>query len=141
MVPGKLRPILLIAPAVLLLAGAVAGCGGDDNTSSTPTKAATSATTAATASGSAATGSPVATAAEIDQDGLAFKPNKVTVKVGEKILVKNSESALHTFDVDGKNLSGNMKKGATYVWTAAKAGEFKVTCDYHPQMMATITVQ
>jgi len=138
MVHVKLRSALMIAPAVLMLAGVAAACGGDDNTS-TPTKAAT---TVATASASAASGSATtATAAEIDQDNLAFKPSKVTVKAGDKILVKNSESALHTFNVDGKNLSGNMKKGDTYVWTAAKAGEYKVTCDYHPQMNATITVQ
>lgn len=139
MVHVKLRSALLIAPAVLMVAGVAAACGGDDNTS-TPTKAATTVATASasTASGSATT---VATAAEIDQDNLSFKPSKVTVKVGDKILIKNSESALHTFNVDGKNLSGNMKKGDTYVWTATKAGEYKVTCDYHPQMNATITVQ
>lgn len=139
MVHVRLRSALMIVPAVLMLAGVAAACGDDDNTS-TPTNAAT---TVATASASAANGSAtnVTTAAEIDQDNLAFKPSKVTVKVGDKILIKNSESALHTFNVDGKNLSGNMKKGDTYVWAASKAGEYKVTCDYHPQMNATITVQ
>ncbi len=135
MVHAKLRSALLLAPAVLMLAGVASACGGDDNTS----KPATTVTASApAANGTAANGT---TAAEIDQDNLAFKPSKVTVKVGDKILVKNSESALHTFDVDGKNLSGNMKKGDTFIWTATKAGEFKVTCDNHPQMNATITVQ
>ncbi len=80
-------------------------------------------------------------AKEIDQDGLEFKPRAVTVKVAETIFVKNSETALHTFNVNGKNLSGNMKKGDIVSWTADAPGAYKVTCDFHPQMKATITVE
>ena len=54
---------------------------------------------------------------------------------------KNSESALHTVTINGKNESGNMRKGDLFSWTAGAAGEYKITCDYHPQMNATITVQ
>lgn len=135
----KLRPFMFVAPALLLVAGIAAACGGDDNSNSDtkPTAAATSAASPATNDGNGAADA----AAEIDQDNLTFKPGKATVKVGEKILFKNSETALHTVTIAGKNESGNMKKGETFVWTASKAGEFKVTCDYHPQMNATITVE
>jgi plastocyanin len=143
MVPGKLRWLLLIAPATLLLAALAAACGGGGSSSAgvvsgkTPT-----ATGNSGASGSSATAvANQDAAAEIDQDNLTFKPNKVTVKVGEKVRVKNSESAIHTVNINGKNISGNMKQGDQLYWTAPKAGNYKVSCDYHPQMSATITVQ
>jgi plastocyanin len=80
-------------------------------------------------------------AAEIDQSDLAFKPDKVTVKVGQVLYFKNSEPTLHTVTIEGKNVSGTMKKGSILAWTAPAAGTYKVTCDYHPQMHATVTVQ
>jgi plastocyanin len=78
--------------------------------------------------------------AEIDQEDLTFIPEKVTLKVGEVLLIKNSETAIHTANIDGKNITGNMKKGDEVRWKATAPGEYKVTCDYHPQMKATITV-
>lgn len=151
---------LLAVPALLASVG-VAACGGDDDggtsqtaeTQPATTAAATTAATGATgvstpaasppasASGTVAASQIPAGAPEVDQDNLAFKPNKLTVKAGEKVYMKNSESALHTVNVNGKNLSGNMKKGQVFVWTAGAAGSYKITCDYHPQMNATITVQ
>lgn len=140
----KIWMAALAVPAVLaIFAGAA--CGGDDDDTATPTTSV--ATTAPTTSGAAGASATAAGdkipegAKEIDQDNLQFKPDKLTVKSGEKVYVKNSESALHTFDVNGKNLSGNMKKGDVYVWTAPTAGTYKVTCEFHPQMNATITVQ
>lgn len=126
--------------ASVALLGLAAACGGGDS-KATPTSAAIPT--------SPASGSPAATASagaipagapEIDQDGLAFKPDKLTVKAGEKVYFKNSESALHTVTINGKNESGNMKKGDVFSWTPAAAGTYKVNCDFHPQMNATITV-
>jgi plastocyanin len=134
--------LALILPAMLLLIGAAAACGGDDDAATKTTApvdttaAVTTTTTNASPSGAAASGG-----AEIDQDDLAFKPGKLTVKSGEKVTFKNAESALHTVDINGKNESGNMKKGAIFEWTAGAPGEYKITCEYHPQMNATITVQ
>lgn len=78
--------------------------------------------------------------AEIDQTGLKFVPQSLTVKVGDTVTIKNSEEAIHTANINGKNVSGNMKKGSVVTWKAEAAGEYKVTCDYHPDMKATITV-
>jgi len=143
MVPGKLRSLLVIAPVMMLLVAVGAACGGGDSTGSVTSSA--NKTTAPNQTGTSAKTGTVANqgpaAAEIDQDNLTFKPGKVTVKVGEKVLFKNSESAIHTVNIEGKNISGNMKKGDQLYWTAPKAGTFKVSCDYHPQMSATITVQ
>jgi len=130
------RMTSLAAAAVALLALSAA-CGGDDNTS-TPTPGASSSGTAATA---APSNSDIpAGAPEVDQDKLAFKPDKLTVKVGEKVYFKNSESALHTVTINTKNESGNMKKGDVFIWPAPAAGTYTITCDFHPQMNAKITV-
>lgn len=132
---AQLRIFGILAAMVLAVAMLAAACGGDDNGGSTPT------TAAGTAPASATAGPSKEVTAEIDQKDLQFVPNKVTIKAGETVLFKSSDTALHTVDIDGKNLSGNMKKGDTFYWTAPKAGSYKVTCDYHPQMTATITVQ
>lgn len=77
----------------------------------------------------------------IDQNNLKYSPDKVTVKAGEVVYFKNSETALHTVTIKGKNESGNMKKDQVFQWTPPGPGEYKVTCDFHPQMHSTITVQ
>lgn len=76
----------------------------------------------------------------IDQDNLKFSPTSLTVKTGEEVWFVNSETALHTVTINGTNESGNMKKGETFTFTFPTAGEYKITCDFHPQMKATITV-
>ena len=77
----------------------------------------------------------------IDQDNLEFKPRQLDATLGTNVFVSNSESALHTFNVNGKNLSGNMKKGDIIAWKTDTAGLYKITCEFHPQMKATITVK
>jgi plastocyanin len=76
----------------------------------------------------------------VDQDNLKFSPTELTVKVGEKVYFKNSETALHTVDVEGENVSGNMKKDDVFVFEFPSAGTYDITCAYHPQMKAKITV-
>ena len=128
---------IALVPAVAGLLAVTAACGGGSVASPTPrleSKPGGSASTLATAQ--------VHTdhAAEIDQQNMTFTPARVSVKVGETVLIKNSESAIHTGNINGKNITGNMKKGDSVAWTAVALGEFKVSCDYHPQMAATITV-
>lgn len=77
----------------------------------------------------------------IDQRDLAFKPGSATIDAGQKVYFQNSETALHTVSINGKDESGNMKRGAVFVWTFASPGSYKITCEYHPQMHATITVR
>ena len=76
----------------------------------------------------------------IDQDRLRFIPTSLEASVGETVYFKNSETALHTVTIEGENLSGNMRKNDLFVWTPEEAGTYRITCEYHPQMKATITV-
>ena len=82
---------------------ALSACGGDgDKTAPTTIPSIGSAYGSATKVTEVTNG-----AKEIDQDGLEFKPRAVTVKVGETLFAKNSETALHTFDVTARGLNSN----------------------------------
>ncbi|MBE0609128.1 MAG: cupredoxin domain-containing protein [Dehalococcoidia bacterium] len=130
----ELRRIGLLVASAALVAGVTAACGGgDDDDSGNGTVAATATTSTQV---TVPEGAPV-----IDQDKLKFIPGELKVKVGEKVYFTNSETALHTVDINGKNESGNMKKGDVFTVEFPTAGEYKVTCTYHPQMKATIIVE
>ncbi len=126
---SRLGTLAAMAVAVMLAGTACSGAGtdaaGGDAASMAPADAAT------------AIAPP---AAEIDQYNLEFVPAQVTVRVGEVVLIKNGETAIHNAVVNGKNVTGNMKKGDTIPWKAPAAGEYTVTCDYHLLMKATIVV-
>lgn len=124
-----------VAPALASLVVVIAACGGsaDGPPAQIDSKPGTVTTSASP--------TPHADhAAEIDQQRLAFTPARVSIKVGQAVLIKNSESAIHTANIDGKNITGDMKKGDSTAWTARAPGEYKVTCDYHPLMRAVIIV-
>jgi plastocyanin len=126
-----LRRLGLLAASAALVVGVTAACGGGDDTNGNGPAKATASTQATVPAGA-----PV-----IDQDKLKFIPGELKVKVGEKVYFTNSETALHTVDVNGKNESGNMKKGDIFTFEFPAAGEYKITCSYHPQMKATIIVE
>ncbi len=129
----NLRASLLLIAAPALLVGVASACGGGDSSSS-----------GGTTPGAGKTTAPKVTvppgAPEMDQINLTFTPDKITAKVGENVYFKSSETTIHTVNVNGKNISGNMKKGDVVIWKASAAGEYKITCDYHPQMKATVVV-
>jgi plastocyanin len=77
----------------------------------------------------------------MDQRGLAFRPSNLTVQAGEQVYFLNNETALHNVVVDGEDISGNMRNGDVVVYVFEEAGEYAITCDYHPQMKATVIVE
>ncbi len=80
-------------------------------------------------------------AAFVDQDSLKFQPNSLSVAPAEPVFFKNSETTVHTVTIAGKNESGTMAHDDVFEWTPTGPGEYKITCDFHPQMKATITVE
>jgi plastocyanin len=80
-------------------------------------------------------------APRVDQHSLSFDPSELTVEAGEKVYFTNSESAVHKVDVNGEDVTGDMRRGAVAAYTFGAPGEYQLTCPYHPQMKATITVQ
>ena len=118
----QLQRLAVLLCALAILGVVIASCGGDSEAPARPSEV--------------PAGVPF-----VDQDDLRFTPGELKVKAGDRVYFANSETALHTVTIDGKNDSGTMKKGDVYVWAAPAAGTFKVTCDFHPQMRATITVE
>lgn len=117
------RSLALLAAAPIVALALVA-CGGGGDTSTPPVRPTT-----------VPEGVPF-----VDQDNLRFKPNELIAKVGQEIWFANSETAIHTVTINGTNESGNMKRNTTFTWTPSTPGEYKITCDYHAQMKASITV-
>jgi plastocyanin len=160
---------LLLVGSALLLAGALAACGGDskgESAAAPPAAAQAAATQTATpaatdwpdggqpkkskqadtaaATPKAAAPKAASSAPETVQiKGFAFGPKDVTVKVGQKITWTNQDSAAHTATAQaGESFdSGTLAQGASFSFTPTKAGTIAYICAIHPNMTATITVQ
>lgn len=75
-----------------------------------------------------------------------FAPTATSVKVGDKVTWRNTGQAPHEVTAtDGSVASGNIDPGASYTWTATKAGSVSYYCRYHGTastgMKASLTVQ
>lgn len=128
--PVRFGAVLFVAALPFVLAA----CGGDDDSGGSnggsPNGDHGTPTLAAVAPGPK----------RIVQDNLAFKPNTLAVYEGEKVTFTNEESTVHTVTIHGKNESGTMKKGDTFDFTPEVPGRYAITCEFHPQMMATLIV-
>ncbi len=79
----------------------------------------------------------------ITSGGQAQPINKGAVLVSRGTAIPiTSVSGLHTITLNGKNdAGGDLKQGATRTITFGEAGDFKLTCTYHPDMLAWIFVK
>lgn len=99
-------------------------------------------------SGKSDTGSTTAATAAKPTSSFKIKnylyvPASATVKVGQKVSVTDEDSTSHTFTDKGTPStfdSGTIKSGQTKTVTFTKVGTFKVYCQFHPTMSATVTV-
>jgi plastocyanin len=113
--------------------------GGRGDYGPSDTEAAAPATDPA-ATDPAATGDAASDGAEIVISGFAFSED-ITVPVGTTVIVRNDDSAPHTFTADdGSFDSGNIGGGDTFEMTFTEAGTFAFHCNVHPAMTGTITV-
>jgi plastocyanin len=71
-----------------------------------------------------------------------FKPGTVKVKVGDTVTWTNEGGIAHTVTAtDGAGFdSGTLAPGATFSFTADKAGTISYVCNFHPGMQGTIEV-
>ena len=124
------RPItlaVLVICAAVVLAVVLTGCGGSSGTT---------APAASTSGGSA----PAAGGATVTEQGFAFSPTSVTVKVGDTVTFTNQDSAAHEVLIDSQDL-GSQAQGASVTWKATKAGSFPFSCKIHPSMTGSVVVQ
>ena len=72
---------------------------------------------------------------------MAF-PASTSVKKGTTVKWYNQDGYAHTVTSDDGSTfsSGNLAAGATYTYTANKAGSFSYHCNYHTGMTGTLVV-
>ena len=81
----------------------------------------------------------------LDQLGRTFIPALLLVRVGQPVVIRNSENDLHNVRIidtaTGETLINvGMLMGTTYQHTFARAGTYTVQCDIHTSMFADIVV-
>ncbi len=126
-------------PALLAIAAlALAGCGGGGGGSTTGGGAST--TPAATPTTS--TGSGGGGAVAVTMKNIAFSPQAVQAKVGQKVDWTNDDSVAHnvTATSGASFRSSDFGQGGTFSFTPTRAGTIAYVCTLHPGMTGTIVV-
>ncbi|MBI2767002.1 MAG: LysM peptidoglycan-binding domain-containing protein [Chloroflexi bacterium] len=78
----------------------------------------------------------------VTADGAKQTANQGVVLIAKGTVVKfTGASGLHTIDINGQKQGEDFKQGETREITFNEAGTFKITCQYHPAMLATVFVQ
>ena len=74
--------------------------------------------------------------------GFRFDPPALTVAVGDTVEWANRDIVPHTSTAAGDEWSsGEIPVQRSWRWIAARAGEVRYGCSYHPTMKATLTVR
>lgn len=122
--------ILLVVAGFLL-----AGCGG----SSEPNSSAGESPQAAAPDCVDLTGSPTAVIKMLDNK---FDPDCFTVSDEQGLTIRNEGIALHNFSVEGSDVDLDVPSGEATntepVGGILQPGDHKVTCKYHPEMVAEL---
>jgi len=72
----------------------------------------------------------------------AFEPESYSVAADSSLTITNDGQALHSFTVSDAGIDEDVQAGeSTSVDGPGTAGEYAVTCKYHPEMTATMTVE
>ena len=133
------KHLRILAP-LLAAAAFAAGCGGSSSDSTTagdgygaPAKAA--ATTQAKAPAAAKTAGTT-----VELTNTTFQPQSIDVKVGDTVTFVNKDEIAHTATADGTFDSKTLEQGASFSFTATKAGKLDYVCLFHPGMTGTLNV-
>ena len=72
----------------------------------------------------------------------AFRPDCLRVAEGAQIALRNTGDAPHTFTIEGTVVDYNVPAGTATdaSMSGVDPGRYTVTCTYHPQMEATLTI-
>ncbi len=112
-------------PVVLLVAAALAGCGGGDD---------------------GADDAPAPKRGVADQiASFAFVPEDIVVKTGGSVTWTNRDKAPHTAETDpgtrGAFDTGRLDRGESKAIRFRTAGKFRFYCVYHRFMVGTVDVR
>jgi plastocyanin len=72
----------------------------------------------------------------------AYRPDCLRAPEGAQIRLRNTGEAPHTFTIDGTFVDVNLPAGTSSdaSLSGVEPGRYTVTCTFHPQMEATLTV-
>jgi plastocyanin len=72
----------------------------------------------------------------------AFEPDCLSVDAGTTIALENVGDAPHTFTIESTDVDVKVDPGASgeVGFDGVDPGSYSVTCTFHPQMTATLTV-
>jgi plastocyanin len=78
----------------------------------------------------------------VQLEDFAFRPDCLTAAEGSMFRLANTGQAPHTFTIEGTVVDYNVPAGTATDASVSRldAGRYTVTCTYHPQMEATLTV-
>ena len=73
----------------------------------------------------------------------AFRPDCLSADAGATITLDNTGDAPHTFTVEGTDVDVDLDAGASgnAILAGVDPGTYVVTCTFHPQMEATLTIE
>jgi plastocyanin len=74
---------------------------------------------------------------------LKYKPAKLKIRKGEKVVWTNADDRDHTVvsnDKDKTLDSGKIGSGERFEFTFDKAGTYEYGCEYHPRMKGVVEV-
>jgi plastocyanin len=75
-------------------------------------------------------------------EGLAYRPQALTVRAGDRIVWVNKDLFPHTAtSKPGAFDSGGIAAGESWMLTAAERGSFEYLCTYHPTMKGRLVVE
>lgn len=127
------------ALALLLTAGAFAGCGDDAEESTTPASGDTG-----TATGETAPAGDARPSADVQVVDFDYDPDPVTVEAGGSVTWENEDTASHTASSDDGAPSefdtGTLEEGDSKKVTLDEPGTYAYHCDFHATMTAAVEV-
>ena len=92
-------------------------------------------------------GTPSVCAAPVEAETVvlsdfAYRPDCLRASEGAQIALRNTGEAPHTFTIEGTTVDVNLPAGTSSdaSMSGVEPGRYTVTCTFHPQMEATLTV-
>jgi plastocyanin len=74
-------------------------------------------------------------------EGVAYQPEVLDVKRGDRVVWINKDPFPHTVTAAGAFASSDIRPGASWSYVARKTGTFGYICTLHPNMKGTLTVR
>ena len=131
-----MRRAFILPVALAILALLLAGCGGGGG-GSTTAGGSTPAPASTTTSGGSGGGT-----VRVTMKNIAFSPQSVRVKVGQKVDWTNDDGVAHnvTATSGASFRSSDFGQGGTFSYSPTRAGTIDYVCTLHPGMDGTIVV-